>query len=195
MTIAIDQATKLELFLDQFHDSYIMNQFTKAFLDESTELENLCQDLYDDRNLDSAVGVQLEQIGRLIGEVRNGRDDETYRQAIKLRIAINTSEGTVQDIINVLNLLYGDDVDVIIVRTGKALLSIYIGIDEPTEDLVPILQQTIPTGVKIDNIIYPSTRLPWIPTERGGVIQGTGILPEQGDNSPSVRIPPERVST
>lgn len=195
MTIAIDQSTKLELFLDQFRESYVMNQFTKAFLDESTELENLCQDLYDDRNLDSATGVQLSQIGLLVGENRNGRNDNEYRQAIKLRIAINTSKGTVQDIISVLNLLYGEDVDVIIVRTGKALLTVYVGIEEPSEDLVPLLQQTIPAGVKIGEIIYPSTRLPWIPTERGGVIQDTGILPEQGDNSPTVRIPPERVST
>ena len=195
MTVKIDHTTKLDNILYQFKDSYILNSLTESFLLEANELEDLSESLLLQRSVDTAIGVQLDQVGLLVGEIRNGRDDNSYRQAIKLRIAINTSRGTVEDIIQVINLLYGQDTEVIITRTGKALLSIYIGIEQPTEDLIPLLQQTISAGVKISDIIYPSGRLPWIPTERGGAIQDTGVLPEVGDNSGTVRIPPERVST
>lgn len=195
MTIKIDHTAKLDNLLHQFNDSYLLNSLTESFILESNDLEDLSENLLLQRSVDTAIGVQLDQVGLLVGEVRNGRSDEDFRQAIKLRIAINTSRGTVEDIIQVINLLYGEDTEIIITRTGKALLSIYIGIEQPTEDLIPLLQQTISAGVKISDIIYPSGRLPWIPTERGGSIQDTGVLPEVGDNSGTVRIPPERVST
>ncbi len=191
---AIDQATKLDLFLDlPFTNSLLMREFTKAFLDESTDIEDVCQDLMDDRNLDSALGVQLDQLGLLVGETRKGRNDDDYRLAIKLRIAINTSNGTVEDVIKVIRLIFTQETEVNVQRVGKALITIYIGVDAPTEDLIPLLQQTIAAGVKIESIVYPSTRLPWIATERDGIITETGILPEIGDDSSNVRIPPERI--
>lgn len=191
----IDHTEKTELMLYQFQDSPVLGSYTTSVLSELNELEDLSEKLLLQRSIDTAVGVQLDQVGLLVGEIRNGRSDADFRQAIKLRIAINTSRGTVEDIIQVINLLYGDDTEVIVTRTGKALLSIYIGIEQPTEDLIPLLQQTVSAGVKIGEIIYPSTRLPWIPTERGGLVTDTGILPEIGDDSPTIRIPPERIGT
>ena len=190
----IDQLEKVALMLYQFEEnSPLLNNFNLAFLAESNSLEDLFQQLMDERSLETATNVQLDQIGWLVGEDRNNRSDTEYRLAIKVRIAVNTSSGTVNDIIQVIQLLYGESVDVIITRTASATISLFLGIDQPTTDLKPLLQKTIAAGVEIDSIIYASDRQPWIPTERGGVVIDTGILPEFGDETGNIRVPPERI--
>lgn len=189
----INHSEKLSLFVEEFSTATVMKDYTNSFLEESNELENIFQDLLDDRSVDTAVGVQLDQVGLLVGELRNRRDDEEFRNAIKLKIAVNTSSGTVEDIIRVIKLLFGEETGSTVLRTGKALLTIFIDEDEPTDDIIPFLQQVLAAGVKIDSVIYPSDRLPWIATERGGVTQDTGVLPERGDLSPTVRVLSERI--
>ena len=189
----IDHSEKLSLFVEEFSTATVMKNFTNSFLEESNELENIFQELLDNRSLENSEGKQLDQIGLLVGELRNRRNDEEYRNAIKLRIAVNTSSGTIEDIINVIQLLFGEDTETTVLRTGKALITIFIGVEKPTEDIIPFLQQVVAAGVKIDSIIYPSDRLPWIATERGGIIQDTGVLPERGDLSQTVRILSERI--
>ena len=189
----INHSEKLSLFAEEFSTATVMKDYTNSFLDESNELENIFQDLLDDRSVDTAVGVQLDQVGLLVGELRNRRDDEEFRNAIKLKIAVNTSSGTVEDIIRVIKLLFGEETGSTVLRTGKALLTIFIDEDKPTDDIIPFLQQVLAAGVKIDSVIYPSDRLPWIATERGGVTQDTGVLPERGDLSPTVRVLSERI--
>jgi len=189
----INHSEKLSLFVEEFSTATVMKDYTNSFLDESNELENIFQDLLDDRSVDTAVGVQLDQVGLLVGELRNRRDDEEFRNAIKLKIAVNTSSGTVEDIIRVIKLLFGEETGSTVLRTGKALLTIFIDEDKPTDDIIPFLQQVLAAGVKIDSVIYPSDRLPWIATERGGVTQDTGVLPERGDLSPTVRVLSERI--
>ena len=189
----INHSEKLSLFVEEFSTATVMKDYTNSFLDESNELENIFQDLLDDRSVDTAVGVQLDQVGLLVGELRNRRDDEEFRNAIKLKIAVNTSSGTVEDIIRVIKLLFGEETGSTVLRTGKALLTIFIDEDKPTDDIIPFLQQVLAAGVKIDSVIYPSDRLPWIATERGGVTQDTGVLPERRDLSPTVRVLSERI--
>lgn len=190
----IDHLEKVALMLYQFEEnSPLLNNFNLAFLAESNTLEELFQQLMDERSLETATGVQLDQVGWLVGEDRKNRSDSAYRLGIKVRIAVNTSSGTVNDIIQVIQLLYGSGVDVIITRTAPATISLFLGIEQPTTDLKPLLQQTIAAGVEIDSIIYASDRQPWIPTERGGVITDTGILPEFGDETGNIRVPPERI--
>lgn len=189
-----DQKEKISLILTQFQEqSPKLVEFILSFLKECNELEDIYQELLDQKDLDLAEGVFLDIIGAYVGESRNNRDDESYRQGIKVRIAVNTSSGTVEDLIGVLNLLFGEDVDVIITRSAPASIQLYLGIPQPSEDLIALLQQTIAAGVEISSILYSDNRLPWIPTERDGVDGTTGILPERGDNSGTVRIPPERV--
>ena len=193
MDVKIDHTEKTKLLIYELQKFEKLNNFVKSFLAESTETEGLLQDLLNDRNLEDAVGVQLDQVGILVGETRDNLDDETFRRNIRLRIAVNTSEGTIEDVYKVISLLYGD-VDASVFRNGKAQISIFLGIEQPEEDLIPLLQQTIPAGVSIETIVYSNNRLPWIPTERGGVIQDTGVLPERDDESPLNRVPPERIN-
>lgn len=191
----INQEEKISLILSQFQEfSPILVEFILSFLKECNPLEDVFQDLLDEKDLDEAQGVFLDFIGTYVGENRNNRNDTDYRQAIKVRIAINTSSGTIEDLIGVLNLLFGQDVQVIVTRSAPASLSLFLGIPQPSENLIPLLQQTVAAGVEISSILYSDNRLPWIGPERTDADGSTGIFPEQGDNAPTVRIPPERAT-
>jgi len=52
-------------------------------------------------------GVQLDRIGRLVGQARAGADDEHFRYYLRARIAANRSRGTVDDLIRVFQAMLG----------------------------------------------------------------------------------------
>lgn len=54
-------------------------------------------------NMD-ATGAQLDPIGDLVGEARDGRDDTDYTAAIKMRIRANASDGHPEDLIAIAQL-------------------------------------------------------------------------------------------
>lgn len=77
----------------------------RTYTDELQELETAFWDILATRFVDYAYGVHLDKLGKLVGEARAGRGDATYRVRIKVRILINASFGTADDVIGVLMLL------------------------------------------------------------------------------------------
>ena len=187
----IDHKDKLELQLWYYNQSEKIKQFTAAFLDEVTLLEKDTYDISLTADLTTTTGSHLDRIGLLVEEFREGRDDEDFRNAINLRIAINSSNGTIEDIINIINILLGEDTELLLTRTGKAVVSLYIQHPNIPPDLVEFLGGIMPTGVKIGRLMYSELGTPWIPTEKGSSNFVSAILPERGDLSSTVRIPPE----
>ncbi|AUR92166.1 hypothetical protein NVP1170O_053 [Vibrio phage 1.170.O._10N.261.52.C3] len=89
-------------------------QFKKLmdiFLEKSQEIEDQFVELASQKDLETVTGVWLDYIGNIIGLARDGREDEDYREALKLKISINTSDGT-PDLISeiMLNLTKPDRV-------------------------------------------------------------------------------------
>lgn len=70
------------------------------------ELENMFFNLLSDRWLDTAVGAQLDILGEILNLDRLGRDDESYRTLLNLKVEINTSSGTPEIVIKTVKLLY-----------------------------------------------------------------------------------------
>ena len=58
-----------------------------------------------ERYVDTAIGAQLDGIGRVVGEVRAGKDDTDYRIAIKGRITRNRSNSRTEDLYALFLLL------------------------------------------------------------------------------------------
>lgn len=56
--------------------------------------------------LGSAVGVQLDALGGLVGEVRGGRQDDDFRTAIRVRVITNASRGQTRDLQAIIRLLF-----------------------------------------------------------------------------------------
>lgn len=60
------------------------------------------------RDIDEAAGFTLDKAGKNVLELRDGRDDDTFRQSIKIKIASSLSAGTIEDVITICEILFGD---------------------------------------------------------------------------------------
>jgi hypothetical protein len=70
------------------------------------ELEAVYQAIISCRLLaNSPTGDALDQLGAIVGEARAGRSDVDYLTAVRLRIRVNRSQGTAEDIIQIANLI------------------------------------------------------------------------------------------
>lgn len=73
------------------------------------ELLKLINRMNSDCSIDNAVGMQLDHVGDWVCEYREGRGDDEYREAIKFRIFINTSQGLESDINKAVSMLTKPD--------------------------------------------------------------------------------------
>lgn len=69
------------------------------------ELEDVHRDLLTNRLVDTAEGEQLDVLGRIVKQPREGRDDDTYRLWIKARTVLNRSAGRPPDIALIMSLV------------------------------------------------------------------------------------------
>lgn len=83
-----------------------MKAWIAASLDQGDDLETALQELRDGLWLRTAEGTNLDTLGKVYGELRAGRDDTTYRQAIQVRAA-TVVNGTPDEITTFLELAFG----------------------------------------------------------------------------------------
>lgn len=155
----------------------------ESILTQCNILEQTTEQLITERDLFTARGVQLDHLGYLIGENRNGRNDDDYLKGLKLRLAINTSSGTVNELIEILQLLLGDGYVYRVTRSGDGAVDFYLGVETPVDDFLVILSELVSAGVLVNNVTYSQAGTPFIATERGATgDQSSGILPEIGED-------------
>jgi len=71
------------------------------------ELENVFFQLRDNRWLDTAVGAQLDGLGRILGLHRTSADDEEYRAALYVQVQINVSKSEPERLLALLETITG----------------------------------------------------------------------------------------
>ena len=86
-------ADALARLLEQFKGRAKLESLIESYIDQIQKIENVVWDLHEDRHVDSAAGVNLDKLGELVGQDREGRTDPVYRNWIKARIIINRSSG------------------------------------------------------------------------------------------------------
>lgn len=89
----------------QFENSPKLKALMAAIVGPLTTLETDADALIAERWIDTAVGKQLDGCGYIVGEYRQGRGDDAYRDAIKFRVFVNISKGTPTDLIRGLKFL------------------------------------------------------------------------------------------
>ncbi len=77
-------------------------KFVGVYLDECDDIESAFVTLSHQRDLDAATGVWLDYIGAMLGIAREGRVDDVYREALRLQISITNSNGTPDNMINLM---------------------------------------------------------------------------------------------
>lgn len=85
----------LNRLMEQYKNQPNFAAILTAFVDQIQDLENAIFDLDAGRQLYNAVGVQLDQLGTLVGISRNGLDDAQYLLFILGKIGENFSDGTI----------------------------------------------------------------------------------------------------
>jgi len=92
-------AEMLDRRLEEFRDKTRFSSLLETMGAQVQALEDAILQVLTDTTLDNAVGAQLDGIGEVVGEDRAGREDEPYRLAIRTRIVLNLSNGTIEDVI------------------------------------------------------------------------------------------------
>ncbi len=154
-----------------------LNALLSVFLRQIQKAEDALKAVIMTRFIGFAVGVQLDAIGRLVGEARLGRtDDDVYRKAIRLRIFVNGSSGRPEDIIQIARLWTG--IQIIryydVPQTSGAGGNYRIVIPDWTPDsgeLQAFLQSVSPAGVRLIDVTNGLTLVPF----RMGDLMGTRL--------------------
>lgn len=93
----------------QFENSPKVKALVSAILSFFSDIEAEADLLKTERWIDSAVGKQLDGCGAIVGEPRNGREDDAYREAIRFRVFVNISSATPSTLIKSLKFLTAPD--------------------------------------------------------------------------------------
>ena len=79
-----------------------------VLFDEKGAFFNAINSVEDSRNIDNATGDTLDLIGGNLGQIRQGEDDDLFRQLIKVRILANMSIGDIPTINTIMSTLVKD---------------------------------------------------------------------------------------
>lgn len=98
----VEQA--LSSLLSQYRERPVLEGWLSAFVDQIQELEDAFFELLLQRFLSTATGAQLDVIGRIVGRARNALGDGDYRILLSAWIRANRSDGTGDDVLDVVEL-------------------------------------------------------------------------------------------
>ncbi len=79
--------------------------FISAFVDQSQDVEDGSFEVLLDTIIETAVGVQLDGIGVIVGRARGGLSDDLYRVRLQAQILLNKSSGLLDEILTIIALL------------------------------------------------------------------------------------------
>lgn len=129
-----------------FQESPRVKEVIVAMPRQLTIFEQTADQVRDERAIDLAIGVQLDKVGEIVGESRQGRDDETYRQAIKFRIFVNVSKGRPSDVYTATKTLTQAD-DVQYLESYPATVYMYSNGYMVSDDIPPAVQEVAPAAI------------------------------------------------
>lgn len=106
-TIETHEADAVARFTSQYLDAVKLQGLAGIWARRIQALEDAVESVLKERWVPEAAGVQLDELGAIVGEARLGRTDTAYRGAIEIRISINQSGGEPERIIDYLRRITG----------------------------------------------------------------------------------------
>jgi hypothetical protein len=100
-----DYNEKLSLFLTQFQDSTKLNGIMSVVYNRANDIETALFEIRDEMSVDMAIGAQLDILGRIFNEDRQGRNDTDYRAAIQQK-GVTIYSGEPEGIIDILKSIF-----------------------------------------------------------------------------------------
>lgn len=103
LTRITDHVTRaLATLPSQWRDSPKVRALVSVLAKPDQDLEDTAWDLYSKRGVETAEGVQLDILGKLVGQLRLGLSDDDFRRLIRVRILANRAGGRADTITRVI---------------------------------------------------------------------------------------------
>jgi hypothetical protein len=128
--------------------STILKGLISANLAPANGIEDGAFQLRDALWLKNAIGAQLDLLGRVYNETRQGRNDTDYRKVLQIRAA-SAINGNPDEICSYLKAVYGyTDIEYLNENVAPHYhMAFFIDGTAPTAVSMPQLQQMAPAGV------------------------------------------------
>lgn len=102
-------------------------------------VEDAYWQLYSERWLDDAVGAQLDVLGRIVGQPRNGYGDADYRGHIAARIVANRSSGTAEELLTMVRTIVPGPTTLVLADAYPAGFVLQAGVSNLASGLVQLI--------------------------------------------------------
>ncbi len=155
ITSHIDEAKRR--LIEQYKGKAELAKLIESLLVGFQEAEQANTDLNEDRSIDAALGVLLDQLGTIVGLTREpGLDDESYRVLLKSKISQNISQGEPERLIDVFKVLTQATL-VYLTEHYPAAFGIGSEVDPVTQaeadKLFRLIEGVAPAGVRFEDIV------------------------------------------
>lgn len=131
--------------VSQYSEADRLRALIRLWADRVQEAEDAAYTVLTERWVPEAVGVQLDEMGAIVGEPRLGRTDAEYREAIEVRISVNRSGGEPERIIEFLLRIAGAD-EVLYKEIYPAKVEIFV-LGDVSLTQAQRIRELIPAGV------------------------------------------------
>ncbi len=112
--------------IQQFKNKEDFADLIRIYVEQVQDLEDALFQVLLDTTLNTSIGEQLDNLGEIVGEDRLSRNDEDYRQALRVRILINKSSGTIEEILEIAKTFTQDSGLIEIKEFSPASLTIQV---------------------------------------------------------------------
>lgn len=105
----------VDLLIPEYQETPRVQALLRAMIEPQQEIEQCFDDLsvflfnLDLSDMEFQANATIDIAGVIVGELRDGRDNEEYERAIKVRVLVNRSHGSVEELIAIAALFTGVD--------------------------------------------------------------------------------------
>lgn len=136
------------LLIEQFQPRPNINKLVEIMAGRVQGVENVASDLLTRRAIDTAEGAQLDIVGEIVGQPREGREDEEYRDAIRFRVQLNISNGEPETLI-AAHRFFANPTLSNYLEAYPASVRMYSDGGSPPDNLGSLLKSLAPVGVSV----------------------------------------------
>jgi len=119
------------------------------------DLENILFDICSRLDIDNSEGIQLDNIGTIVGQPRNGQNDATYKLFLKAKAGVNVSEGDINRVLSVWKIITGGTI-VSLTEIYPASVELFSDVPVPGElevEAFALMQDVVAAGVSLVSVI------------------------------------------
>jgi len=134
--------------IEQFEQKTNIQKYLCALITPFDELRDVFFDLSLERNIETAMGAQLDGLGDIVGFARGGLNDDDYRVQIRTKIVINGSSGEVESVLSAMEAFSGGT----FVRYLSLFPAGFILVSDGAipSNIIQLLEQVAQAGVRIE---------------------------------------------